>query len=373
LIYCTLKRNYGKMLVIYIGTYNTNEILSGPEKVSKRIFEEYSKTDRTLFVHYFQDGRKFGYFRKLFGYEKTADVNGREVLRLGLFRMLYNIFRQKPDVIHILCYNRFVLFLYLLKIFSRVKIFYTLNGIIRHENKYFNKEPLFNVIKNRITENVIVYFSDRIFYLSEFSKNILYLYYSPDNTKISKAINGLDDCFLEKENNGHSLREFNSVVFIGNTDKKEKGFDFLYSAIKNCNIKIKLYVIDSADRINSVKENVNVEVKFVDKLSPVNMIEFLKNKRIIVTPSEYDTFSISTLEAISCGLYPVLTEQTGISEIIGKYTNISVVNYGDSTKFADVLSSLISSETSYDVNTDLKEFSWSKVLQNYYLSYYQKN
>jgi glycosyltransferase involved in cell wall biosynthesis len=254
-----------------------------------------------------------------------------------------------------------------------VKIFYTLNGIIRHENKYFNKEPLFNVIKNRITENVIVYFSDRIFYLSEFSKSILYRYYSPDSAKLSKAINGLDNCFLEIENNGHSLRENNSVVFIGNTDHNEKGFDFLYSAIKNCNVKIKLYVIDSSDKLDRVKECTNVEVIIFDKMTPVNMVEFLRDKRIIVTPSEYDTFSISTLEAVSCGLYPVLTGQTGISEIIGKYANVSVINYGDSTKFADVLSNLISSETSYDINADLKEFSWSNVFQNFYLNYYKKN
>lgn len=359
------------MRVIYIGTYNTSEILSGPEKVSKRIFEEYSREDRTLFVHYFQDGKKFGYIKKLFGYEKTADVNGSEVLRLGIFRMLYNVFRLKPDVIHILCYNRFVLFLYLLKIFLRVKVFYTLNGIIRHENKYFNKEPVFNILKNQITEYVIVYFSDRIFYLSEFSKSILYLYYSPDSTKLSKTINGLDDCFLEEENYGNSLKEFNSVVFIGNVNQKEKGFDFLCSALKICNIKIKLYVIDSVDRKNRVKECPNVEINIVDKMSPVNLLEFLKDKRIIVTPSENDTFSISTLEAISCGLYPVLTGQTGLSEIIDKYTNVSVVNYGDGKKLADVLSILISSDISYDVSTDLNEFRWSNVLQNYYLSYYE--
>lgn len=361
------------MRVIYIGTYNTDEILSGPEKVSKRIFEEYSKIDKTLFVDYFHDGRKFGYFKKLFGYEKTADVNGSEVLRLGIFRMLYRIIRIKPDVIHILCFKRFVLFLYLLKIFLRVNIFYTLNGIIRQENKYFNKEPVFTVIKNRITENVIVYFSDRIFYLSEYSKSILYRYYSPDNTKLSKVINGLDDCFLEKGNKDHLSRENNSVIFIGNVEQKEKGFDFLCRSIKNCNAKIKLYIIDSADRIINVKEYANAEVKIVDKMTPVNMIEFLKDKRIVVTPSEHDTFSISTLEAISCGLYPVLTGQTGISEIIGKYTNVSVVNYGDGLKLADVLSDLISSETSNDINTDLKEFSWNNVLQNYYLSYYQNN
>ena len=57
------------MKVIFIGTYNESEILSGPEKVCKRVFEEYSKIDDTIFIQYFQDGRKYSYFKKLFGYE----------------------------------------------------------------------------------------------------------------------------------------------------------------------------------------------------------------------------------------------------------------------------------------------------------------
>jgi len=361
------------MKVIYIGTYNKGEILSGPEKVSKRIFEEYSKTDNTVFIHYFHEGDKYGYFKKLFGYEKTDEVNGSEVIRLGIFSMLYRLIKSKPDIIHILCFNRFVLFVFLLKIFMRVKIFYTLNGIIRHENKYYNKEPEFTVLKNRITENVIIYFSDRIFYLSEFSKSILCRYYTPDNRKLSKAKNGLDDCFLEQGIGKYPVKEYNSIVFIGNVDQKEKGFYFLYNALIKSNYNIKLYIIDTPDKINRFKEYSNIEVNIVGKMTPPNMIEFLRDKRMLVSPSEYDTYSISSLEAISCGLRTVLTSQTGLSEMIRNIPNVSVINYGDETKLIDEISVLSESKIPENELPDLNEFRWSNVMKDVYLSYYHKN
>ena len=95
------------MKVIYVGSFERGEILSGPGKVSKRVFEEYSKIDKTLFVCYFQDGKKYSYIKKLFGRKKITSVNGSDVIMFGIIRMLYEILKLKPKYIHILCFNRF--------------------------------------------------------------------------------------------------------------------------------------------------------------------------------------------------------------------------------------------------------------------------
>lgn len=358
------------MKVVYIGDFNTGEIMSGPEKVSKRIFEEYSKTDKTLFIHYFQNGKKYNYYKKLFGYEKTADVNGSEVLKLGIFVMLYKVYKLNPIVIHILCFERFVIFLYLLKIFSNVKIYYNLNGIIRHENKYYNKESLVTLIKNIAVENIIVYLSDRMFYLSELSKSILSKYYSYEDSKLSKVKNGLDSCFLEHTNIDSSYKEPDTIVFIGDRERIEKGFSFLMKSLSLIDTSVKLYIIDSNLNNMNIPELRNVQIFITEKLSPVNLIEYLSNKNIVISTSEYDPFNISVLEAISCGLYPVLTKQTGLSEFIGEYVDVSLVDYGDEIKFSQILSGLFKTQISDVRFSNLEEFSWKSVFEKYYRRFY---
>jgi len=359
------------MKIIYVGSYNAGEILTGPEKVSKRIFEEYAKIDRTLFVQYFQDGRKYSKYKKLFGKEKTNEVNGSEVLMLGIFRMLFHIVKLKPDIIHILSFNRFAAFLYIVKIFLRVKVFYTLNGIIRHENKYYNKESALTVVKNIISENIIIYLSDRVFYLSEFSRRILYIYFKPDRAKLTMVRNGLDNCFIDFTPQENLNKERNSLVFIGNIDQKEKGFEFLIRSLSTLDYKVKLYAIDSSGKAQRFVDFIKPEINIVDKMSPDKMIEFLKSKSIVVAPSEYDTFSISSLEAISCGLYPVLTRQTGLSEFIGSFINVSLVNYNDHNSLGEILNGLINSKVNKYRSFNSKEFSWNMVFNKYYLCYYR--
>ena len=182
--------------VVFAGTYNESEILTGPEKVCKRIFTEYTKTRQTLFIDYFRDGSKYGLFKKIFGYEKVTDVNKSQVHRLGIFRMLIRLFKLNPEIIHILSFERYTAFIFILKLFTRCKIYYTANGIIRHENKYYNKESVFSMVKNIIAESVIMYFSDIVFYLSDRSKNLILQYYRIDKLKLKTARNGLDDYFL---------------------------------------------------------------------------------------------------------------------------------------------------------------------------------
>ncbi|MCX6159467.1 MAG: glycosyltransferase family 4 protein [Ignavibacteriae bacterium] len=358
------------MKVIYIGLYNTSEILSGPEKVSKRIFEEYSKVDKTLFIHYFQDGNKYGYLKKLFGYEKTGEVNGSEVLKLGIFRMLLEIIKLKPRYLHIVCFSRFAIFLYLVKIFLRVRIYYTINGIIRHENKYYNKESVFTVIKNIVAENIVIYSSDRIFYLSEYSRGILSLYYSLDKERLSVTQNGLDNCFLEQKSQGYSNKELNSIVFIGSINRKEKGFDFLIDALSLLDDYIKLYIIDNSSNNSFYLNLKNIQVISINKMSPNEMIVFLNDKNIIVSTSEYDPFNISILESVSCGLYPILTKQTGLSELIESYFPSSVIYYGDNVSLISCIKEILKRPNQYGRFNNFTRFSWGNILKDYYLHHY---
>lgn len=355
--------------VVFAGSYNESEILTGPEKICKRIFTEYSKTQQTLFIDYFRDGSEYGLFKKLFGCEEIAEVNKSQVLRLGIFRMLIRLFKLHPEIIHILSFERYTAFVFILKLFTRCKIYYTANGIIRHENKYYNKESLYSVIKNVITESAIMYLGDIVFYLSERSKEIILHYYRINKFKLKPARNGLDECFLKLPDE-YPEKEINSIVFIGDFKRKEKGGGFLSDALSLVDLGFTLYVVSDEKSLSGYRFNNSSKVVFVEKLKPEELAQFLVNKNIIAATGEYDQFNIAVLEAIACGMYPVLTLQTGISEIISQFAECSIVDYSDTEKLSGIVSSLISNKVTLNSRHDLSSFSWENVFKKHYLKYY---
>ena len=102
------------MNVVYIGRYNDTEILSGPEKAAKRIFNEHIKHCEGTFIQYFFDGRKYGIIKKLFG-KDFKELNNSKVYTLGLFRIVPTLIKLKPRIIHFIYkmyFNIFIKFIH---------------------------------------------------------------------------------------------------------------------------------------------------------------------------------------------------------------------------------------------------------------------
>ncbi|MBL8016589.1 MAG: hypothetical protein JNK43_04905, partial [Ignavibacteria bacterium] len=85
----------GRNNIVFIGRYVDTEKLSGPEKFSKRIFENIASllpAGNVSFIQYFFDGRKYSLREKISGFD-GSDQNGLKVYRTGLYRF-YRILRQ---------------------------------------------------------------------------------------------------------------------------------------------------------------------------------------------------------------------------------------------------------------------------------------
>ena len=96
-----------KLKIIFAGDYNPDEILTGPEKVAKRVFANLNLQTESAFVEYFTDGTKYSVWQKLFGKEEIQVTDNAKVLRLGLFRTILFVFQFKPKIVHIISYQRF--------------------------------------------------------------------------------------------------------------------------------------------------------------------------------------------------------------------------------------------------------------------------
>ncbi|MFZ4589609.1 MAG: glycosyltransferase [Ignavibacteria bacterium] len=357
-----------KIKIIFLGAYNTNEILPGPHKVAKRIFEQYSKTNKTVFINYFQDGKKYSLFQKLFGSNIIDEVNGSPVIIMGIITLMLYIIKWRPKIIHLLNYERFIIFAIFLKMILRFKLFYTVNGIIAHENKYYNTDTRITVMKNIIVEYLLINYSDLIFVLSGLSEVIIRNYYNVSKEKTIKTFNGIDDVFLDYRPINNEAIEKNSIVFIGDINRPQKGFASLIYVLEKFDIEVNLHVIDSKFRLESICcNNVNIKINCWDKFKPKELKEFLVNKSVIVCPSEYDPFNISVLESISCGLFPVITKQTGVVEHIEKNIECKTYNCNDIEKLYQILKCIIEDKDFKRVDNSayLRSLTWQCVLEKY--------
>ena len=129
-----MKTGNEKADVVFIGRYIKGEILSGPEKTAKRIFDEHTKQNKSCFIQYFFDGRKYGFVKKLFGKEKETEANNSGVFTLGLISAFTALFRLKPKIIHIITFERFAVIAFLYRFFRKTKIIYNSHGIVAYEN-----------------------------------------------------------------------------------------------------------------------------------------------------------------------------------------------------------------------------------------------
>ena len=136
--------------------------------------------------------------------------------------------------------------------------------------------------------------------------------------------------------NYYAMRQKKSknIVFVG-AHSPNKGYDRLIEAFKLLE-GYNLYMIGScAEKITDKLPGLHV-FGYVPSLKP-----YLSRCSIYVHPAYFESFGISVLEAMSAGLIPIVTKQTGVSEVLVKNGLSSLVVPGNkpemlAKKIADV-------------------------------------
>lgn len=353
---------YHQTKIFLLGKYVLGEILSGPEKVAKRLLNEFNSAGfQVILIEYFFEGTKYNYFQKLFG--KVTE--GESILRLGIFRYIILLIKSKPEIVHIVTFERFPLITYLLKLFLGIKIFYSVHGIIDFEisiSKDGHKK--FYILKDRIAEYIFLRFSDRLLFLSSSSLEMASKLYKINSSKVKIISNGIDNyfhkVFLKRENTAiNKIR----IVFVGDFNRKEKGFEFLQSVLNIMNEEFELYVIGSGypELKNSEKS-----FYFFDKMSAEKLADFYIDKHIFISASYYESFSIAVVEAMAAGLVPVVTNETGMSRLINHGENGFKFKYDDTKSLHEIFYFLISNKDiinkiSRESSKIYDELCWEKI------------
>jgi glycosyltransferase involved in cell wall biosynthesis len=363
------------MKIVYLGRYNESEILTGPEKVAKRIFHNMTKINpNCVFIEYFFDGAKYNIWEKLFGKEKIADADF-EIYRLGLFRIFFFLIISKPEIIHIITFERFAFVAFIFRLFFKVKIFYTVHGIAAFEKKLqaTRHASIFCHIKNKIVESLIYTRSYKLIFLSKISIANAKKHFNFDENKVSIIPHAVDDLFFqnyEKKGNNNSAIK---AVFVGDFSRPEKGLKKLLEVLKGINIKMELHIISDSEKVIKVSDK-NIEVICHKKYDSYGYSAFLLDKDIFISASTYEQFSISALEGIASGLVPFFTIETGLSEVTSIVDCGFYFTYHEMYKIIDYLEEFQKNKKTHTdkipgLHEILQELSWDKIVKRYYQLY----
>jgi len=365
------------MRIVFLGRYNTTENISGPEYVARNVFYQIKKRNRdTSFVQYFFDGTKYSLFQKLFGSEIIKDSSD-SIYRKGIIPLFIFLLREKPEVIHIITFERFAFVAFIYRLFCKVKIFYNVHGIVYYENNVLrNGLKVFFILKDKIFEHILFRYSDLQLFLSKRSIKLAENYFNIRHEKVAIVPNGLEEVYIEPKIN--SIEESEKplqIVFVASLKRPEKGIEFILKALQSIPFSFVAYIIGD-HKVNDEIVNQGT-LHYMPIMEHRALMEFFSDKHIFISASHYEPFSISVLEAMYQGLVPIMTSETGLSEYIEDGIHGYVCNYGDTKSLVDILTLLHSDRSMLErASTAAKEFAlqmtWEKIVERYYLPLYKK-
>lgn len=360
--------------VFILGRYISDKFPPAPVKVAQRIFDELTKQKYDVtFIEYFFEGKKYNIFSKIFGKETSVTNIGGTVLRLGILRLAYFLLQSKPDVIHIITFERFPLIAFLLLPLLKYRIFYSTHGVFKYERElndlkisktYLFKENLCNIIYYN--------FSDILLFLSEDSVKIARRYYKLKSDRIRIISNGIDTCFSNTYiKDRRNKNKKNKIIFIGDFNRKEKGLEFLFEVLTNIKLEIELYIIGANyDKNKTYCSNKAISIHLVDKMKENDLAEFYEDKNIFISTSLHDSFGMAPVEAMAAGLVPVVTKETGMSRFIQDGINGFTFKYGEGEVLIKILELIlgdnkIQERISREAAKVYEQLSWEKILEMY--------
>ncbi|MDO8610166.1 MAG: glycosyltransferase [bacterium] len=215
---------------------------------------------------------------------------------------------------------------------------------------------------------------------------LTHLYSCPEN-KITAINPGVDtDLFKPIDKNTalqfiHSVTHNKIVTFVGRIEAL-KGIDVLMYAIKiihdrNPDLKVALLIVGGySNRINN-KELIRLKklqntlkmspiVGFIDQRPQQELPYYYNASELVVTPSHYESFGMTSLEAMACGTPVLITDTSGISSMLNDDFKDLLISANNPLLLASHIEEILKND-SYKKQFKLKilkninKFSWKNV------------
>ena len=347
------------MKIALIGRYGEGDILPGPERVARELYLQLKqKNSNVTFIEYFFIGYKdYSLYNKIFG-KKILNDN---VLRLGIIPLIIKLLNEQFDIIHFVNSQRFSLVIFFLKSLLKAQFISSFHGLIKVEIK---NSKLKRTFLDLLVEKISIKKSAILIFPSKLLFNLIRKNYNFPEDKCKIIYNGISEVFHTKKILFDQEKIYNFVYY----NSFGKGLNELLKEIpENKDFRFRIFVIGMEEKLENV--NKNIEINFVHPMSKNSLLEFLSGKHFIIKSSAFDSFSIFTAECMTMGIIPIVSENTGIKELIEN--NVNGFIYSKSKESLSYLLNQIFedkfnlNEISLNASKIYEKLNWANVSEQY--------
>jgi D-inositol-3-phosphate glycosyltransferase len=265
-----------------------------------------------------------------------------------------------------------------------VMTFHTLglmkNLVARSDEERESKERI-------LTELDLVRESDQIIATSDTDAKYIQYLYDGDPKKIAVLTPGVNlslfrpmDKIAAKKKIGAQLDE-KMIVFVGRIEPL-KGIDVLLYALKMIltarpSLRLCVWIVggdishDTEEwpkelkRLAELREvlDITTSVKFVGRKAPVDLPTYYNAAEVMVMPSHYESFGITAVEAMACGVPVITTDVTGVSKLIDEKHENLITSANNPIGLAQRIIALLQDQEAYkrvskSVAENVQDLSW---------------
>lgn len=359
------------MILILAGRYRPGEILTGPEKSAKRLFEEQLRSGGdAAFVEYIGRGEAAGPGKKLFG-QSRVDAGGASIERKGVFPIIRLARGKSPGIIHVLLFDRAAMLYALCRRREGFRLIYTVHGVVRHEETAIPRRMSRALRgKDRLAERMLFRRADRLVFVSERARETALRYYPVDPARSAVIPNGVDAVFARiarhPREQGAPLR----IVLHGSPGRPETRFDILLASMAGVPGPIEIFLLHDDAPSSPRRLPEHVRLTELRRMPAGELARFYADKDVICSLKSYDTFSIATAEGMAAGLIPIVTEQTGFARFIEPGRSGFTMRVPDAEELAEALRAVQSNPAdaaaiSGCARRTAMQFTWEKAAAAY--------
>ncbi len=141
--------------------------------------------------------------------------------------------------------------------------------------------------------------------------------------------------------------EPNSVLFVGNSEDRNKGIRYLLQALRHLRGEVPFHLTvvhrpGSKGAPRLVQQlGLHGRVTFLERLSTDELVRQYNRAQVLVSPSLYEGFGLPAAEAMACGTPVVTTTAGALSEIVEDGVSGMLVPPGDTEALAAAIRTLL--------------------------------
>ena len=167
--------------------------------------------------------------------------------------------------------------------------------------------------------------------------------------KVAVVWNGVDTATFRRLPDVE--RESGRILFVGDSEDRNKGFSYLLSALHQLGpfAPVRVVVVQRSwsKKAPALARELGLEDKltFIDSLSIEELVREYNRAELVVSPSLYEGFGLPAAEAQACGTPVVATSAGAFPEIVQDGETGKIVPPGEAEPLADAIRTLLDDDT----------------------------